>query len=253
VAPRGMVCRRAGRTGRQVAVRSHPFVCGRRTGCVSHDADRALRAGAARFGYAARAAETRSTSSAEDCSRVAYVPVRLGLEVLRSGNGPIVFTVSSVAEGDRARAAKVACVIVGETDVDLVPAIGELGLPGGRQRSGRGWPTLKRELAVPGSRTSCASRYLRCSQAVTRSGSSPGQPSPPSSVSRSARSAKRTPTCSCAIARADQCLRPRTRVRDATREESQPTEDSLRLRLEACHRVERAAAAHPLSQESRSR
>ena len=64
---------------------------------------------------------------------------------------PIVFTVSSATEADRARAAKVAEVIIaGEEDVDLPRAIAELGSRGVESVLAEGGPTLNGELALAG-------------------------------------------------------------------------------------------------------
>jgi riboflavin biosynthesis pyrimidine reductase len=64
---------------------------------------------------------------------------------------PIVFTVSSAAEGDRNRAAKVADVIIaGEKDVDLPRAVAELGSRGAKSVLAEGGPTLNGQLARAG-------------------------------------------------------------------------------------------------------
>jgi riboflavin biosynthesis pyrimidine reductase len=65
--------------------------------------------------------------------------------------GPIVFTVSSAAEEDRARAAEVAEVIIaGEADVDLTQAVAELGSRGAKGVLAEGGPTLNGQLARAG-------------------------------------------------------------------------------------------------------
>jgi riboflavin biosynthesis pyrimidine reductase len=64
---------------------------------------------------------------------------------------PIVLTVSSAPEADRARAADVAEVIVaGEGDVDLAHAVGELGGRGAKHVLAEGGPTLNGQLARAG-------------------------------------------------------------------------------------------------------
>jgi riboflavin biosynthesis pyrimidine reductase len=64
---------------------------------------------------------------------------------------PIVLTVSSAAESDRARAAAVADVIVaGADDVDLTSAVGELGERGANHVLAEGGPTLNGQLARAG-------------------------------------------------------------------------------------------------------
>jgi riboflavin biosynthesis pyrimidine reductase len=64
---------------------------------------------------------------------------------------PIVLTVSSASEADRARASDVADVIVaGVDDVDLERAIGELGARGAQNVLAEGGPTLNGELARVG-------------------------------------------------------------------------------------------------------
>ena len=61
---------------------------------------------------------------------------------------PIVVTVAAAAESDRARAAEVADVIVvGEQDVDLAAALGELGARGFENVLAEGGPTLNGNLA----------------------------------------------------------------------------------------------------------
>jgi riboflavin biosynthesis pyrimidine reductase len=64
---------------------------------------------------------------------------------------PIVITVSSAAEENRARAAEVAEVIVaGKDDVELPRAIAELGTRGAKHVLAEGGPTLNGELARAG-------------------------------------------------------------------------------------------------------
>jgi riboflavin biosynthesis pyrimidine reductase len=64
---------------------------------------------------------------------------------------PIILTVSSAPEADRARAAEVADVIVaGDNDVDLSDAVGELGSLGAKNVLAEGGPTLNGELARAG-------------------------------------------------------------------------------------------------------
>jgi riboflavin biosynthesis pyrimidine reductase len=64
---------------------------------------------------------------------------------------PIVLTVASAPEADRARAAEVAEVIVaGEQDVDLARAVDELGARGAKSILAEGGPTLNGQLARAG-------------------------------------------------------------------------------------------------------
>ena len=64
---------------------------------------------------------------------------------------PIVITVSSASEANRARAAEVSEVIIaGEDDVDLPRAIAELGSRGAKNVLAEGGPTLNGELAQAG-------------------------------------------------------------------------------------------------------
>jgi riboflavin biosynthesis pyrimidine reductase len=64
---------------------------------------------------------------------------------------PLVFTVASAPEENRARAADVAEVIVaGEADVDLDQAVGALGAAGAKSVLAEGGPTLNGQLAREG-------------------------------------------------------------------------------------------------------
>ena len=64
---------------------------------------------------------------------------------------PLVITVASAPESDRARAAEVADVVVaGEQDVDLAAAIDALGARGARHVLAEGGPTLNGQLAKAG-------------------------------------------------------------------------------------------------------